>query len=132
MISFVELEGGGDPRGSSYLLDEAIENFLSDVKNCHVATIFPNQVRGNHFHKYKREIILIFGASRWKFFWDIGENTPIQRKYFSGERGVVVSIEPGASHAVVNSGDRVLTMVGLSDKKYDLSIPDAYRRVVAM
>ena len=130
MIEFIEKPGGDDPRGLSFPLNEDIAHFLGETNGCHIATILPSQIRGNHYHQNQKELLAVLPGVPWALYWDNGEGTPIQSQVFNGENAVLVRINPGASHALVNMGAAALTMVGLSDRPYDPGAPDAFFRKV--
>ena len=130
MIEFTEKPGGDDPRGLSFPLNEEIAGFLHEAHGCHIATILPSQVRGNHYHQSQKEILFVLAGVPWVLYWDSGEGQPVQSHMFSGENAVLIKINPGASHALVNTGAASLTMVGLSDQPYDPAAPDAFIRKV--
>jgi hypothetical protein len=130
MITFSERDGGSDTRGLSFPLNDDITGFLAEAKGCHIATILPAQTRGNHYHAQQRELLFIIPGVPWTLYWDEGLDTPVRRQSFSGANAVLVTVTPGASHAVVNEGQGPLIMVGLSDNCYNPSAPDAYLRRV--
>jgi mannose-6-phosphate isomerase-like protein (cupin superfamily) len=130
MIEFTEKPGGDDPRGLSFPLNEEIAGFLHQAHGCHIATILPSQIRGNHYHQNQKEILFVLAGLPWVLYWDSGEGQPVQSHAFTGENAVLVKINPGASHALVNTGAAPLTMVGLSDRPYDPAAPDAFIRKV--
>ena len=130
-ISITEYQDTGDSRGSSFPLNEELTAFLSEARGCHISTILPCQIRGNHYHEKQKEILFIMKGCAWTLWWDEGDKPSIQRRDFSGNEAIVVRIPPGVSHALVNGGDVPLLVVGLADQKYDPSNPDAFGRRVA-
>jgi len=66
----------------------------------------------------------------WTLAWDLGERTAVKSKKFDGAGTVVVEIEPLASHAVRNDGQRPLLIFALTNGLYDPANPDSYGRIV--
>jgi dTDP-4-dehydrorhamnose 3,5-epimerase-like enzyme len=124
------LSGLEDGRGLSLFLDDYVKEFLGAVRNCHVATILPNECRGNHLHREKREIIVVLPSTEWTLHWDEGENTEIRSQEFSGVSPIVVEICPGASHAITNRGKQALCIIALGDRFFDPERPDVEVRIV--
>ena len=129
-VTFADCKNDFDARGSSFLLHNHVCGFLKHVKNIHIATINPGEIRGNHFHTHMREIIFVMSGSAWTLHWDTGENTELHEQRFSGTESVVLKILPGASHAITNTGSVSLLLVSLSDRAYNRSEPDVSRRQV--
>ena len=132
LVSISVLPDGGDHRGSSFPLNEAITTFLIQARGCHCATILPTMIRGNHYHQRQKEILFIAKGCVWTLHWDEGQGTRVQRRDFTGSEAIVVRIRPGASHAIENRGTSPLFMVGLADQGYDPVNPDACQREVAL
>ena len=124
------LQDAGDVRGSSFSTGPACISFLSDLRDLHITTLLPGYVRGNHYHRLKREVLLVLFKDRWELDWDSGENTSATRRQFEGSGVVLVEVEPEASHSVTNSGLEPLWIVGLSSTLYDPGCPDAFQRRV--
>jgi oxalate decarboxylase/phosphoglucose isomerase-like protein (cupin superfamily) len=119
----------GDERGRAWQVGEGVD-FLSAIEDVHLMTLNPGCVRGNHFHRDKREILIVEHEGKWALFWDDGpEEEPRERCF---ERGGVVAVlvPPGCAHAVENRGGGTMRIVAISDRPYDRSAPDAHRRVL--
>jgi predicted RNase H-like nuclease len=99
-----ELAPRSDARGSSFSLDEGY----------HLATIRPGHVRGNHFHREERELLVVLYTDAWTLAFDSGENTPIETRTYTGSGAVAIEIEPMSAHAIRNDGsvDLHLFVVG--------------------
>jgi UDP-2-acetamido-2,6-beta-L-arabino-hexul-4-ose reductase len=104
--------------------------FLPAARDLHVTTLVPGGIRGNHFHLLRREAIVVLHPGPWTLMWDEGEGTPVEEREFTGPGAVLVLVEPGAAHAVVNSGSMPLQTLGLTDAAYDPQAPDTYARVL--
>lgn len=104
--------------------------FLPAARDLHVTTLVPGGIRGNHFHLLRREAIVVLHAGRWTLLWDEGERTRVEEREFTGPGAVLVLVEPGAAHAVVNTGAAPLQTLGLTDTAYDPQVPDTYPRIL--
>ncbi|ODS32136.1 MAG: hypothetical protein SCARUB_02738 [Candidatus Scalindua rubra] len=62
IIQIKEIEFDQDDRGWSIkpITDEEIET--SKISDIHIVSIRPGAIRGNHYHAYKTESILIIGS----------------------------------------------------------------------
>lgn len=108
-----ELTPRTDARGSSF----GVELPFANVAECHVATVRPGAVRGNHYHVQRREVLVVLYADRWTLLWDEGEGTPVQSRAFEGAGAVVLEADPLCAHAVRNDGARDLHLVSLGDTR---------------
>lgn len=118
-IQISELPNHGDQRGYSFTIPADALGFLQRVQDIHVASILPGAVRGNHFHQRRREILVLTYTSDWSFHWDDGPGTTAQERIFDGRGAVLITILPGASHAVRNDGYEPLTLMAASSEPYD-------------
>jgi predicted RNase H-like nuclease len=112
-----------DLRGSSFGIDVP----FSSVGECHVATIRPGAVRGNHFHTHRHEVLVVLYADRWTLLWDEGDGTPVQSRVFEGSGAVLMDADPLCAHAVRNDGARELQIFVLGDTRE----ADTHPRVLA-
>lgn len=96
----------------------------------HITTLVPGAVRGEHYHRDRRELLIVLHRGPWSLPWDCGEGTEIQRRDFTGGGAVLIEVAPLAAHAVRNDGPTDLSIVGLSDGAFDPAAPDAYPRRV--
>jgi dTDP-4-dehydrorhamnose 3,5-epimerase-like enzyme len=130
-IEIIPLTDSGDQRGASFPIGGEWVEFLGKAIDCHISTVAPGQTRGNHFHERKREVIIVVHRDRWTMCWDTGSDTSPQRREFSGAGAVMIKTYPGASHAVVNSGEEELHLFALCNQPYDPANPDAVARRVS-
>lgn len=108
-----------DARGSSF----GVELPFPNVAECHVATVRPGAIRGNHFHTRRREVLVVLYADRWTLLWDEGEGTPVHSRAFDGAGAVVMEADPHCAHAVRNDGARDLHLVSLGDTRETGTFP---------
>ena len=118
-IRITELANHGDQRGFSFTIPGEALQFLVRVEDIHIASILPGSIRGNHFHQRRREVLVLTYASAWSFHWDEGVDTPPKRRNFQGTGAALITIHPGASHAVRNDSDQLLTLMAASSELYD-------------
>ncbi|HET7435665.1 MAG TPA: DUF429 domain-containing protein [Thermoanaerobaculia bacterium] len=104
----------GDARGNSFSIDVP----FASIGDCHVATIRPGAVRGNHFHEQRREILVVLYTAPWTLLWDEGEGTPVQSQTFTGSGAVLMEADPLCAHAVRNDGSAELQIFSLGDKHF--------------
>jgi hypothetical protein len=129
-LIFAELTSGGDERGRSFALPGSWLPDAFPVRDGHITTLLPGHIRGNHFHRIRREILIVMFEDRFSLHWDTGEGTPLHHRQFEGQGTVAVMVEPQSSHAIRNDGSVFLHIVGLSDAAYDPLVPDAVSRQV--
>jgi dTDP-4-dehydrorhamnose 3,5-epimerase-like enzyme len=119
----------GDDRGHAWQVGQGVE-FLSAVEDVHVMTLNPGCVRGNHFHRDKREILIIEHEGDWVLLWDKGPEEEPRERRFAEAAVVTVLIPPGCAHAIENCGGGTMRIISISDRAYDPSNPDAHRRLL--
>jgi dTDP-4-dehydrorhamnose 3,5-epimerase-like enzyme len=129
-LSVIELRDFGDTRGSSYGVPDDVLAGGFPLANIHITTIEPGSVRGNHYHRQRRELLVVMAGDRWSLHWDTGADTPVQRRDFDRPGVAMITVPIGLSHAVRNDGAAVLRVIGLTDGPYDPECPDAFPRVV--
>jgi dTDP-4-dehydrorhamnose 3,5-epimerase-like enzyme len=118
-VRLIQLNDTGDNRGASFTLPADILSFLPKIADVHVSTILPGAIRGNHFHTRRLEVILVTYESAWELHWDEGDNSAPQRTEVSGRGLAAIEVEPFASHAIRNTGDRTLLLTAFSSESYD-------------
>jgi predicted RNase H-like nuclease len=114
-----ELSARSDPRGESYSLPLP----FTSIAECHIATIRPASIRGNHFHTQRRELLTVLHADRWTLFWDEGEGTEVQSRAFEGTGAVLIDADPLCAHAVRNDGATDLQLLSLGDTATTDTLP---------
>ena len=130
MVRILELDDHGDKRGFSYTLPSRQLSFLGSAKDVHFNMTLPGHIRGNHFHRLRKEVLVVRYEDAWTLAWDRGEGTDVETRKFEGAGTIAVEIEPLASHAVRNDGQRPLLIFALTDGIYNPASPDAYGRIV--
>lgn len=127
-VRFSVLKDCGDQRGSSFQTGSEWLAFLGSMDDAHIATILPGAVRGNHYHRLRREAIAVLFTDAWRLAWDRGEGTEVIVHDFSGAGAVTIEADPLAAHAIANTGRAPLWIVALSHGAWDPVAPDSYPR----
>jgi dTDP-4-dehydrorhamnose 3,5-epimerase-like enzyme len=109
----------GDLRGSSFSIPAEWSRFLPSAIDLHITSLKPGRIRGNHYHKTRKEVIAVLHFDGWTLYWDEGQGGDGHRQEFRGRGAVMLTVEAGATHAIVNSGARDLFTVGLTDGPFD-------------
>ena len=120
----------GDHRGFSSTVTRQQFGLPEHLQELHCNTLVPGQVRGNHFHKVRGEIILVFHSGSCCVAWDDADGTTIANENFDGNGAFLIEVEPLRSHAIKNTGTLPLTIVALSDFRWTPEHPDTYPRVI--
>lgn len=129
-MRITSINDSGDMRGSVFHSPRRCIEFLGTAVDFSIMTLTPAHVRGNHFHRHTREVLVVVHQDRWSLHWDTGENTQVCTQQFSGIGVEMIEIEPLWSHAVRNNGNQDLYIVHILDTKYDQEKPDAVPRTV--
>lgn len=116
-VRFVEGlgEGWADARGWGVRPHAALGRRAEQARECHVVSLRPGAVRGNHLHPVGTEWMLLMGGPV-EVAWREPDEPRIRRRSFDG-RPVLVEIPPGTAHAVrslASSGESFL--VAFSDE----------------
>ncbi|MFN0158435.1 MAG: hypothetical protein ACKVRP_10235 [Bacteroidota bacterium] len=128
MISITVLTDRGDNRGSSFSVDQSWSEFLPSPVDLHFTSLHPGGIRGNHYHRVRKEVIVVLHNDEWTLHWDEGVDTPVESRTFAGAGAVLLTVEPLASHAIVNTGKLDLFTMALTDARFDPQQPDSYPR----
>ncbi len=118
-VRIQQLANQGDYRGFSFTAPKEALAFVGEVGDFHVASMVPESVRGNHYHRQRREAILVTYGNDWSFHWDLGEGSTPQHREFHGAGAVLILLEPGASHAVRNDGEGTMVLATILSGPYD-------------
>jgi dTDP-4-dehydrorhamnose 3,5-epimerase-like enzyme len=127
-MRIVEMADSGDERGSSFQTGQEWLGFLGGIDDAHSATIVPGYVRGNHYHKRRREVIAVLFADERQLAWKRSDETEVETRIFSGSGAVLLEVEPLVAHAIENSGQGLLWIVGFSHGALDPEALDSYLR----
>ena len=82
----------------------------------HISTLVAGEIRGNHFHRIKLEVLIIQSTGPWSFHWRSPENDSSEHRVFASSQTVVIKVDRKCAHAVENTGNGVLQIIGLSNE----------------
>ena len=94
-----------------------------DIRGVHVVSIYPGQVRGNHYHEKTNEFLYIF-AGNGEFIWE--EDGGLKSHIVHGTP-TVITIPPGIKHAFRNLGEDIVYLLAVRDGEFDPKNPDIVR-----
>jgi predicted RNase H-like nuclease len=122
-VRILPLSSRSDARGHSWSLPLP----FTTIAECHIATIRPGAIRGNHFHTQRRELLAIVYSDRWTLLWDEGEGSAIQSRTYEGTGAVLMDADPFCAHAIRNDGASELQIISLGDT----AATDTFPRILA-
>ena len=99
MLIKEELDFFKDKRG--FVFDPLTPEDIANQKNMHVVITLPGFIRGNHFHKKSYERLVVYGSSLIR----VKEKNIIKDINVSSDQIVRLTIAPGISHAIKNTGN---------------------------
>lgn len=120
-VEVTEVELHADERG--YVFEAVEGEEVPEYRNVHAAMTEPGEVRGNHVHRRKTEVINVEGPAlvRWREAdGTLDHQVPegaIHRFRFP----------PDVAHAVRFEGDRRQLLVALASEVFDPEAPDTER-----
>ncbi|HUR82208.1 MAG TPA: DUF429 domain-containing protein [Thermoanaerobaculia bacterium] len=130
-VRVMPLVARSDARGSVFNVELPL-----NVAECHVATVRPGAIRGNHFHLQRTEVLVIMYADRWTLLWDEGEGTTVQQRAYEGSGAVVLEAPPRTAHTVRNDGAHDLHIISLNDTRetdtYPRQLAEPLTRIVGI
>jgi len=116
------MRGIVDERGEVYPSPADWYCHFAEIRNVHMATLNPGKIRGNHLHKNSKELLIIKHSSSCRLYWMEKGNR--RRQSFEGKGAILVQIDPGCPHAILNTGTEELTILSLQELAYDPASPD--------
>lgn len=123
-----------DQRGLSFSIPSEVLCDLA-VRDVHIAAVGPGQIRGNHYHEKKAELITVIHVDDWSLHWDTGPSTLVNSRRFTGHGAVSIQVPLLWSHAIKNDGAMDLWLFNMTDMPFDPAQPgstlDAVTRTVA-
>jgi dTDP-4-dehydrorhamnose 3,5-epimerase-like enzyme len=113
-----------DARGAVFEPLAASE--LATQRNVHVVLTDPGHVRGNHYHPRGTEILAVVGPALIRF----KENGQIKDVEVPVKQALRLTIPPGVSHAIMNTGTTTNVLIGFNTLEHDPAHPDVVRDVL--
>jgi len=90
-----------------------------------VAVTAPNKVRGNHYHRHKREWFCVVKGTMKLYLKDV--KTKKTSEYILSEKKLQsIRVTPGLSHALKNIGAEYSILIIYYSKPYDPKDTDTY------
>jgi dTDP-4-dehydrorhamnose 3,5-epimerase-like enzyme len=129
-VEITEIENYGDTRGALYNISDRDLKFLNKVQNIHFGKIHPNSVRGNHYHRQSKEMLIISYSDVWTLAWAEKDSAQIFTKEFKGSGAVMIKINAGVVHTLKNNGDKDLELIALSNIRFSKENTDAFSRIL--
>lgn len=129
-IEIIPLENCGDRRGALYNILDRDLKFLDKLKNIHFGRIRPGSIRGNHFHRQTKEILIISYSDRWTLAWTKKDSAEMFKKEFTGSGAVLIKIKEGIAHSVKNNGPNDLEIIALSNRIFSLEDSDTISKTL--
>lgn len=121
-VEVTELEVHADARGLVFEAEEA--DRIAGHRNVHAAMTEPGEVRGNHVHRRKDEVINVEGPALVR--WRAREGATTDHRV---PEGAVhrFRFPAGVAHAVRFEGEERRLLVALATEPHDPEDPDAER-----
>jgi dTDP-4-dehydrorhamnose 3,5-epimerase-like enzyme len=129
-IEITKIENYGDTRGALYNISDGDLQFLDKIQNIHFGKIRPNSVRGNHYHRQSREMLIISYSDAWTLAWAKKVSAQIFTKEFTGSGAIMIKINKGVVHTLKNNGDKDLELIALSNIRFSKENTDAFSRIL--
>lgn len=116
-----------DERGE--LIQNDHPQLVGKMKHFLISTTHKGYIRGNHYHKRKREWFCVFKGKGEMYLKDkkTGETATA---ILSGEKPEFIEIEPGLIHALKNIGNEDMLFFEIVDEPYDPSNNDTYKEKI--
>ncbi len=125
------VEDIGDRRGFCYAVPDRSVDFLRRAKTGAVLSVGPGEVRGDHFHQMKQEMIMVIFSDSWTLSSRERNGAETIKRRFEGRGMAVITMPPLYPHAIKNDGKADLILVDLSDTEHDPEKPDVIRSVIS-
>ena len=123
-----EIQKHGDKRG--WLGEVLREDIVGEFKQVYVVTIDSGEVRGNHYHKIRKEWFCVVRGKAKLTLWhrDTPEDSREIKLSGGEEKLVSVEIEPYTFHKIENTGVNEVVMISGTSDLYDPENSDKYEK----
>ncbi len=115
------LKVGSDSRGDSFFVPTSVFHYIGTIHEMHYVTIEPGKVRGNHYHRGRKEFVILIFHGTWKLAWRSLGTGSVNTRDFNGRGGVILQIDSEVVHAIKNTGDSPLHLVSCSNARSTLA-----------
>lgn len=93
------------------------------------ATINPGKIRGNHYHKEKKEFFCVLeGSAKFKMR-NVKTGEKKERELF-GDNLQILEILPWWTHSVENIGSTTIKFLEYGNRPYNVDFPDSHHEIV--
>ncbi len=106
-----------DERG--WVFEPLDSDLFAVQQNAHVVLTEPGCVRGNHFHIKGTETLTVCGPALVR----LRDGTILEEITVSEGEVIRLTIPPGVTHAIKNTGDRLNILVAFNSQKHDSDEP---------
>jgi dTDP-4-dehydrorhamnose 3,5-epimerase-like enzyme len=120
-IQVLELPNHGDARGLSFVVPDEALAFLKVLGKVHFAATKPGGVRGNHYHRRRREATIVLPGAKWSLHWAENSKSDPQHRQFDGSAAVLLLLWPQTVHAIRNDGSGELWLFAIQSEANDPS-----------
>jgi len=100
------------------------------IKNIHLASIKPGNIRGNHYHKNKTEYIFMFSGSVEVVIKDTVKNQIEKYDSIECDTPYLLIAKPKVAHAIKNIGKNDVYLFCFGTKPYDQNNPDVFSAIL--
>lgn len=107
------------------LVQNDYPELFEHIKHFMVSYTEPGVIRGNHYHKHKREWFLVIEGTMDLHIMNL-ETQKREQYTISSSQPELVIMEPNVVHAFCNIGSEKLIFLGLVNETFDESNPDTY------
>jgi UDP-2-acetamido-2,6-beta-L-arabino-hexul-4-ose reductase len=123
MLKRYPLHRRSDERG--WLIQNDYPELSNKIKHFIISTTKPGGIRGNHYHKIKREWFCVVRGEAELMLYNIETKEKYSTK-LSGEKPELVEMEPNFVHTLENIGIEELVFFEIIDVPFDEKNPDTY------
>jgi UDP-2-acetamido-2,6-beta-L-arabino-hexul-4-ose reductase len=121
MIRIEEIRQAQDGRGAVF--EPIGQGDMAVQRNVHVVLTRPGGVRGNHYHQIGTEIMTVVGPALVR----LREDALVRDVAVPDGAVYRITLPPGVSHAVQNTGTGTGLVVSFSTQAHDPTRPDVVR-----
>lgn len=102
------------------------QDALPHQANAHLVVTEPGGIRGNHFHPRGAEILVLLGPGLVRVRLEEG----VKDIEVPEGQAYRFFLPPGVAHAIKNTGDRPMVLIGFNTQAHDQNQPDVVRDVL--
>lgn len=113
-LQILPLKNAKDARGDAFYVPQEVFEYMGSINEMHYVTIEPGAVRGNHYHRARKECIVLYYTDAWEFAWRFAAEKRTITQRFDGKGAVSITIDAQVIHAIKNTGHRPVHIVACS------------------